>query len=358
MRTYRTSSAPAVTSTDRHPSAHPPRRHHALAVGAAAASIALLGACASGTDAAGDPAAPTGDEPLVVGVFLPGSISDTGFMQSAHLGVERLEEELGDEIEVSTVEEVAASDYEQVLVRFASESDLVISVGGQTDADVRKVAPQFPDVLFVEIGGPADAEPLDNLAYYDPQQAEAEYLSGALAALSSETGTVGFLGGVELPAIVNASQAFANGAEAAVPGTEVVTPQFLGDFNDPAKAKQAAAANYAVGVDVVGQIVNLGKSGIEQAAQDAGAHMIGGPIPGECAAESPYVGFVRTDIGTEVEYAVHAVLDGTWEAAQVPFGLTTDRDGSGIVVCTDDPEITERLAEIEESVASGEVTTY
>ncbi|MEG3616035.1 BMP family ABC transporter substrate-binding protein [Isoptericola haloaureus] len=327
-----------------------------LAGGLVALTACSTGSADAGTDADEEPAA--AEEALAVGVFLPGSTSDTGFMESAYLGYQRVEEELGDQVEMSFVEEVAAADYEQTLVRFASTSDLVISVGGQTDADLRKVAPQFPDVTFVEIGGPADAEPLDNLAYYDPQQAEAEYLSGAVAALSSETGKVGFIGGVELPAIVNASVAFANGAEAAAPGTEVVTPQYLGDFNDPAKAKQAAAANYGVGVDVIGQIVNLGKQGIEQAAQDAGTSMIGGPIPGECAADSPYVGYVRTDIGTEVEYAVQSVLDGTWEAAQVPFGLTTDRDGTEFVLCTEDPETVAALEEITASVADGEVAPY
>ncbi|MBD8079419.1 BMP family protein [Cellulosimicrobium arenosum] len=334
-------------------------RRGTLTAAAVVGGLVALTACGTSTDAGdGDGGAESGDEPLAVGVFLPGSTSDTGFMESAYLGYQRLEEELGDEVDLSFVEEVAAADYEQTLVRFASTSDLVISVGGQTDADLRKVAPQFPDVTFVEIGGPADAEPLDNLAYYDPQQAEAEYLSGAAAALSSETGKVGFIGGVELPAIVNASQAFANGAEAAVPGTAVVTPQFLGDFNEPSKAKQAAAANFGVDVDVVGQIVNLGKQGIEQAAKDADAAMIGGPIPGECTDDGPYVGYVRTDIGTEVEHAVHSVLDGTWEAAQVPFGLTTELGGTEFVLCTDDPETVAALDDITQSVASGDVTPY
>jgi|GEM_PF-2595584 len=332
------------------------------AVGALLVGGLALTACGTAdaeTDAGSDATTEASEEEaLAVGVFLPGSTSDTGFMESAYLGYQRVEAELGDQVDMSFVEEVASADYEQTLVRFASTSDLVISVGGQTDADLRKVAPQFPDVTFVEIGGPADAEPLDNLAYYDPQQAEAEYLSGAVAALSSESGKVGFIGGVELPAIVNASVAFANGAEAAVPGTEVVTPQYLGDFNDPAKAKQAAAANYGVGVDVIGQIVNLGKQGIEQAAQDADASMIGGPIPGECAADGPYVGYVCTDIGTEVEYAVQSVLDGTWEAAQVPFGLTTDRDGTEFVLCTDDADTVAALEEITASVADGEVAPY
>lgn len=323
----------------------------AASVAALAIGSLTLTACGGGDDAAAGT-----DDGLAVGVFLPGSTSDTGFMQSAYLGFERLEE-LG-EVDATFVEEVAATDYEQVLVRLAGSSDLVVSVGGQTDADLRKVAAQFPDVTFVEIGGPADAEPMANLAYYDPQQAEAEYLSGAAAALTSESGKVGFIGGVELPAIVNASKAFENGATAADPDVEVVTPQYVGDFNDPAKAKQAAAANYGAGVDVVGQIVNLGKAGIEQAAEDAGTFMIGGPIPGDCTPDGPYVGYVRTDIGAEVEYAVSSMLDDTWEAAQVPFGLTSDHEATEFVLCVEDAETQATLDELAAGLADGTITPY
>ncbi|KHL17222.1 basic membrane protein A [Mumia flava] len=322
------------------------------------AALALVPVLTLGLASCGESEESSASEKLAVGVFLPGSISDTGFMQSAYEGVERIETDMADEVDISFVEEVAQPDYQQVLNKLASENDLVVSVGGQTDADLRTVAPTFPDVTFVEIGGPSDAEPMENLAYYDPEQAEAEYLSGAAAALVSESGSIGFIGGIELPAIVNASQAFANGAEAAVPGTTVVDAQFIGDFNDPAKAKQAAAANYGAGVDVIGQIVNLGKTGIEQAARDADGSMVGGPIPGECSADSPYIGYVKTDIGAEIEYAVDVVLDDTFEAAQVPFGLTTDRDGTDFTLCTDDAEVVAALDEIRESVASGDVEPY
>lgn len=47
-------------------------------------------------------------------------------------------------VEFSNVEQVATADYEKALVRFATTSDLVISIGGQTDADVRNVAARFP----------------------------------------------------------------------------------------------------------------------------------------------------------------------------------------------------------------------
>jgi basic membrane protein A len=321
-------------------------------VALAAAAIMTMGLSACGTSGAD-----TDGGSLSVGVFFPGSITDTGFMESGYLGYQRLEKTLGDRVELSYVEQVSPADYQQALQRFASENELVISVGGQTDADVRKVAPQFPDVKFVEIGGPSDAEPMDNLAYYDPQQAEAEFLSGAVAAASSTSGAVGFVGGVELPAIVNAAKAFANGATFARPDVKVLNPQYVGDFNDPAKAKQAAGTAYAGGADVLGQIVNLGKQGIEQAGRDSGNRMVGGPIPGDCA-NTVYAGFVRTDIGTEIEYAVTSTLADTWTAAQVPFGFTTDKGGSDFIPCSANPAVTKALTDAEAALVSGAVEPY
>jgi basic membrane protein A and related proteins len=321
-----------------------------LALATAGALAVATTACSSSGDGADSDA-------LSVGVFLPGSVNDTGFMQSGYEGFQRIQATHGDKIEASYVEQVAAADYQQALQRFASQNDLVISVGGQTDADVRKFAPQFPDVKFVEIGGPSDAEPLPNLAYYDPQQAEAEFLSGAAAAAASKTGTVGFVGGVELPAIVNAAVAFGNGARFVRPDVTVLNPQYVGDFNDPAKAKQAAGTAYAGGADVLGQIVNLGKQGIEQAAKESGNRLNGGPIPGECT-DSVYAGYVRTDIGTEIEYAVSSVLDGSWTAAQVPFGVTTDKGGSEFLTCAEDPAVAAAVADAQAAIVAGSVTPY
>ncbi|QIV80248.1 BMP family protein [Mycolicibacterium frederiksbergense] len=320
-------------------------------------AMAAAGALAVATSACGSSGDTADSDALSVGVFLPGSINDTGFMQSGYEGYQRVQATFGDKIDAGYVEQVAAADYQQALQRFASQNDLVISVGGQTDADVRKVAPQFPDVKFVEIGGPSDAEPLPNLAYYDPQQAEAEFLSGAAAAAASKTGTVGFVGGVELPAIVNAAVAFGNGARFVRPDVTVLNPQYVGDFNDPAKAKQAAGTAYASGADVLGQIVNLGKQGMEQAAKESGNRLNGGPIPGECT-DSVYAGYVRTDIGTEIEYAVSSVLDGSWTAAQVPFGVTTDKGGSDFLTCTTDPAVAAAVADAKAAIVAGSVTPY
>ncbi|QSR27281.1 BMP family ABC transporter substrate-binding protein [Nocardioides aromaticivorans] len=321
-----------------------------LSVLLATGLTAGLTACSSSdADPGGD-----GDK-LAVGVMFPGNLSDDGFMQSGHEGYQRIEESLADEVTLSKAEQVPDSDYQQVLTRLASTSDLVVSFGGQTDAVVREVAPSFPDVKFVEIGGPSDAEPLDNLAYYDPTQAQGGYLSGTLAALSSKTGKVAFVGGIELPAIVQTAEAFAAGAKAAVPGIEVLDPQYVGDFNDVAKAKQAGLALIAAGADVLGQQLNLGHQGLAQAAVEQDALVVGGPLAKECGSEDGFVGYVKEDTGAELEHAVRAVLDGTYEAAQVPFGVGAG-DATDIVACTDDAEVLDALESAKAGLASGAIT--
>ena len=346
-------------SRPKHPARRPRRRRRPSAVVAVAvlALSALLAACGGGGSGGGGGQSSGSDGGLKVGVFFPGSVSDTGFMESGYRGYQRAQKALGNNVELSYVEKVEATDYTQALVRFASRNDLVVSMGGQTDADVRKVAAQFPDVKFVEIGGPADAKPMANLAYYDPQQAEAEYLGGAVAAVTSKSGRVAYIGGIELPAIVNSSKSFANGAKASRKNINVLKAQYVGDFNDPSKAKQSAAAVVGAGADVLGQQLNLGKQGLEQVLAPKNGRMIGGPIPGDCSNKT-VAGYVVTDTGKEIEYAIDAVRKGTWKAAQVPFGLTTNRGGTDFKLCSKDPAVKSALDNARQAVASGGVKPY
>lgn len=326
-----------------------------LAVAASVVSGLLLLTGCGGSSAAGDT---DGGGKLKVGVLFPGSLSDDGFMASAHLGYQRAAKQHAGTVEFSKVEQVATADYEKALVRFATTSDLVISLGGQTDADVRNVAARFPKVKFAEIGGPADGKPLANLSLYDPQQAEAAFLSGAASALLSEKGTVGFVGGAELPAIVNAAKEYARGAEAADPDVKVLAPQYVGDFNDVAKAKQSALADFGAGADVLGQILNLGHKGVAQAAGQRKGKLIGGPIAHACGTDPAYAGYVETDIGAEIEYAVDHLVAGDWKAEAVHFGLTFEEPRNDIVLCdTSDPSVGKKLDELKRKITAGEITT-
>lgn len=316
--------------------------------------LALLLAGLAVTACGGSPSEPSNSK-LRVGVLFPGNLSDDGFMESSYGGYQRLEQ--AGQVELAKIEQVPAADYQQALSTLAAKSDLVVAFGGQTDAVLRQVAPTFPKVKFVEVGGPSDAVPLANLAYYDPKQADGGLLSGAYAALTSKSGKVAFVGGLELPAIVNTANEFAKGAKLAKNDIEVLAPQYVGDFNDVAKAKQAGQALVGGGADVFGQQLNLGRQGLVQAAGEGSGSVISGPLVKECGSEAGVIGYAKTDTGAALEYAVKAVLDGSWKAEQKPFGVASGLGASDLVLCGASPEVTAKLDEIKKQLASGAIKT-
>ena len=114
------------------------RREFIRMTAASAAGLTITGATVRFASAA----------PLTVGVLIPGSKSDKGWMESGYDGLKAAEKRHGDKIKVTYVENVKFADMEQALVTLATKNVLVIGVGGQTEASVRKVAKRFPKVKF------------------------------------------------------------------------------------------------------------------------------------------------------------------------------------------------------------------
>src|SRR2546423_1018034 len=91
-------------------------------------------------------------DPLAVGVLLPGSRSDKGWMESGYDGLVAVQKRLGDKIKVQMIENITNADMEQALTTLAQKNKLVIGIGGQTQAALMKVAKKFPKVSFSIIG--------------------------------------------------------------------------------------------------------------------------------------------------------------------------------------------------------------
>jgi basic membrane protein A and related proteins len=335
-----------------------PRRPVATLVGVGVVALVVAACGSSGSGSSGSTGQASGGgsaKQIKVGVLIPGFPKDGGFMESAANGVDRAKASLGGKVQIQSITQVASADMQQALTQLASSSDLVVSIGGQTDEALRQVVKSFPDKKFVEVGGPPDT--LTNLAMYDPKQAEISFVAGALAALSSKTGKVQFLAGVEIPPIVNTANEFAKGAKYAKPSITVVPPGYTGDFEDVSKAKEAALAGIARGVDVQYQILNTGLKGMLQAAHEKGTKVIGGPLTHACGFDSAFLGYTKSDIGLAAEYAMKQVLDGTWKASYVPFGLGSSTGASGIVSCNDSATVKSRLKQIMADIRSSKIKT-
>ena len=292
-------------------------------------------------------------EPITVGILIPGSKSDKGWMESGYNGLVAAQQKYGDKIKVQMIENINYADMGQALTQLASGYALVIGLGGQTQADMLKVAPRFPDVKFSVVGGNAGIE-MPSVAGYDVKQAEIAFVAGAAAAMLSKTVAISYVGGMEIPSIVNAGKEFGNDARYINPEIKYVE-NYTGDFDDGAKSKEATLAAIAQGADIHSHILNFGLRGMEQAASEKGTHIIGS-YTNYCGTDPLYPTYSITGVGYQVSYAIDQAVAGTWAASYKPFGLAMGPDASGIAVCAPTPEITEKLDQIMDDIKAGTIT--
>lgn len=310
---------------------------------------ALVGLSAFGMLSAGAIAA----DPQTIGVLIPGSKSDKGWMESGYDGLVAAEKAHGDKIKVQMIENINYADMEQAITNLASKNSLVIGVGGQTQTAILKVAKRFPNVKFSVVGG-SRTETGANVALYDVRTAEIAFVAGAAAALMSKSGVVSYVGGLEIPAIVNAGKEFGNGAKFVKPDIKFIET-YTGDFDDVAKAKEATLAAAAQGADVHYHILNLGLRGLEQAAKEKGTKIIGS-YTNRCGTDPLYEAYSITGVGYQVQYAIDQFVAGTWAAEYKPFGLAMGDKASDFVFCEGTDEMKAVLEKIKKDLLEGKIS--
>jgi basic membrane protein A len=290
-----------------------------------------------------------------VGILIPGSKSDKGWMESGYDGLMAAEKKHGGKIKVQMIENINYADMEQAITNLATKNQLVIGVGGQTMAAVLKVAKKFPKVKFSIVGGNNSPDIPPNVAGYDVKQAEIAYVAGAAAAMTSKSGVVSYVGGMEIPSIVNAGKEFGKGAMAINPKIKYFE-NYTGDFDDVAKSKEATLAAISQGADVHYHILNLGLRGMEQAAKEKGTHIIG-CYTARCGTDPLYIAYSVTGVGYQVKYAIDETVKGTWKPGYKSFGLALGPEASDMVICGATAEQKKKLDEIKKDILSGKIKT-
>lgn len=216
--------------------------------------------------AAGSDEAPATEQVKFAAIF-PGSIQDADYNTIGYVALQEAGQAYG--AQTSYSEKVAVPDAERVLTEYCVAGYNIIWVhGAQFNGAAAKVAPEYPDVTFViEV----DSEPADkvpNFWYMDRNFYTGFYVLGAVAGLTTETGKIGYIGGLELPFTrgeVNAARQ----AIRDVGSGATLEYLYIGDFNDPVKTRQAAEGLISNGVDVIISSVNLGNYGLYNAVKEA-----------------------------------------------------------------------------------------
>jgi basic membrane protein A len=211
-------------------------------------------------------------EPAII--FDLGGKFDKSFNEAAFGGAERWAEETGESYR--EIELTSEAQREQALRRMAeSGANPVVTVGFAYASTLGQLAPEYPDTDFVAIDAVVDQPNVRNYVFAEH---EGSYLVGMLAALASESGTVGFVGGMDIPLIRKFACGYVQGVKAVNPDATVLqnmTGTTPAAWNDQTRGAELARAQVSQGADVIYHAAGGTGIGVLQAAADEGILGIG-----------------------------------------------------------------------------------
>jgi basic membrane protein A and related proteins len=156
------------------------------------------------------------------------------------------------------------------------------------------------------------------------REQEGAFLVGVLAAMASKTGTIGYLGGMDIPIIRRIGEGYAEGARWAMPRIKIidnVTGTTPAAFTDPARGAELARSQFDRGADVIFAAAGITGFGALQAAKDNGKLAIGM----DANQDGLFPGTVLTSLLKRVDNAVYDAFTsaraGTWTPGIRSLGL-------------------------------------
>lgn len=284
-----------------------------------------------------------------VALILEGEISDMSWNATAYAGLQKIEK-LG--AEVKYVEKIPAANVAENIRSFADNGYNIIFLATNSYQDAgAKVAKEYPNTMFFMINSQVTAPNVRSFAIQDAQQG---FLMGALAALMSKSGKVGFVGGLEIPPIINGSKGFDQGAKYVNPDIEVLSAN-TNDFNDVNKAKELAKSFISQGADVLAPMANQSSLGVMEAAEEGKVKAIGSGPDQNTVAPNACVVSIMKDTSVAYEAAYKSFLEGNMPMEILPMGVK-----QGVIYIGDyyndvDQEIKDKINDIYKKLADGEI---
>ena len=325
---------------------------------ASLAALSLVAAACGGDDSSDGG---SGDGIKAGIAFDTGGRGDGTFNDSAATGGEQAASELG--AQITELEANVDEDRKANLELLASDGNAVIvGVGFMFTDPMAEVAAANPDITFGIVDSVVEADNVKSLIFAEEQ---GSFLVGAAAALKSESGKIGFIGGQEIDLIKKFEAGYTAGAKYINPDI-VVDVKYLGPAGDNsawgnvAGAKEIAAGWYAAGTDVIYTAAGGSGAGTIEAAIEAGKWAIGVDSDQYLTAGTPEAqAVILTSMLKRVDVAVFetikAVNDGDKTGGIKVFDLSNDGVGystSGGYI----DEFVEQLDEIKAMIVSGDIT--
>ncbi len=261
-------------------------------------------------------------------VFDVGGLGDQSFNDAANRGRLMLEEKLG--AKTAYIESRNQTDYEPNLAGLAREGyDVIWGIGFMMADAIKKVSQQFPNTKFGIIdNGYSDEEyaVMKNVLGVLFKEQEGSFLMGVLAALTTKTNIVGFVGGMEFPVIERFEAGFKAGVWKTNPKIKILT-NYTGTFNDAAKGKIVTMQMYLQNADVVFHAAGQTGLGTIEAAVEQDRWAIGVDSDQNHVAPNHVLNSMikRVDVG--VFEGTKMLLDPKFTGRTVVLGIKEDGVG-------------------------------
>ncbi|MFN2111523.1 MAG: BMP family protein [Anaerolineales bacterium] len=278
-------------------------------------------------------------------------LGDQAFNDATWEGFTALNEDYG--VQIKVVETSEQAQYVPNLSTLAEENeDLIVGVGFLLKDAMNEVAPLYPDTHFALIDNFVDQP---NVACIQFKENEGAFLMGAIAAYMTETGKVGFVGGMETDVVKKFEMGYRAGVMTVNPDVEVLV-SYAGSFADPAKGKELALAQYEEGADVVFQVAGFTGTGVIDAAVEVDKMVIGVDRDQNYLAPDNVISSMMKGLGAGVYDVGSMVINGTFKGGSYQFGIKEGGIDYAPTTSKNVPaDIMAKIDELKQMIVDGEI---
>jgi basic membrane protein A and related proteins len=321
------------------------------------------------TGGGGDEGAAASD--IQVGLSLDiGGLGDQSFNDAANAGLQQAMDEglvSEDNTQINEANASGSNRGENVELLAEEGFDLVVANGFAFSPDIDELAPQFPEVNFaITDGFAAEADNVTNMAF---KEHEGSFLMGVAAAMKSEAGTIGFLGGQQGTGLIERFQAgYEAGAQAVNPDIEILV-EYIGDdvtaFNDPTKGEALSNKMFDAGADIVYHAAGASGAGLFKAAVEQDQLAIGVDQDQSLTASPEQQEVILTSMLKRVDTAVFNVIqqvtEDDFQPGSILLGLAEEGVDYAVNEFNDNDELLSQdiQAEVDkfkQQIIDGEIT--
>lgn len=291
-------------------------------------------------------------------IFNQTGLGDKSFNDLCYEGMLQAQEKLG--IEFDYIHVKNNEDYDDAYLNYAKDDtyDLIIGLGEEQEDSIKKIAKEYPKQRFTIIDSKLS---LPNVSSIYTKWNEQTFLNGVLAGLCTteakqENDSVGVILGKNLSYLEEGAIGFEAGVKYINPNINVIKAT-VGDFDNPAKAKEIGLLMYKKGVNYIQQLAGQSGFGVFAAAKEMNKYVFGVDA-NQNIYEPDYIVSTATRYADMIIYnEIESLVNDKWVAGVKELGLEDDvigyeREGSNVKITSN---IIKKVEEIKKLIIDGKI---